>query len=135
MSEQMQREPHAQEGTALGATLAQKIREVGDNVSREIAHARVELNDRAAMGEKGARLLGGAGLAGAIAVAATASLPIIALRRVMPGWAIALSLAGGGGAAAVLLARRGRDELERAAPTDAAEVKDAARDALRNMAP
>lgn len=131
MSEHAHSDQSTQGGTAAGGLLAQMIRDVGDTVSREVEQLRTELSDRAAGGAKGAALLAGAGAAGTVSAAAAASLPIIALRRVMPGWAVALVIAGGSGAVAAALARRGLDELADAAPIDADELKDAARDALR----
>lgn len=117
MSEQAQEQTEAQGGTALGAMLAQKIREAGEMVSGEIEQLRAEVNDRAAMGAQGAAMLAGAGAAGAVALVAAASLPLMALRRVMPGWAVAVVVAGGSGALAAVLARRGLDDLSAAAPT------------------
>ena len=121
------------EGTAAGEFMAQKVRELGDKVSREIEQLRTEANQRAAGGAKGARLLAGAGAAGAVSVIAIGSLPIIALRRVMPGWAIAVGVGGGAGALSAILARRGLAELDAAAPGEGTPLQDAARDAVRSV--
>lgn len=119
------------EGTAAGEFLAQKIRDLGDNVAREVQQLRTEAGQRAAGGAKGARLLAGAGAAGAVSVIAIGSLPIMALRTVMPGWAIAVGVAGGAGALSAVLARRGLAELDAAAPGEGTPLQDAARDAVR----
>ena len=111
--------------TAAGDFIAGRIRELGDAVTRGVEQAADEINRSTAGGARGAKLLGAAGATGAVALGAAASLPIILLRRVMPGWAVALLLAGGGGAATYVLARRGLDELSAAVP-DAERVKDAA---------
>jgi hypothetical protein len=121
------------DGTAAGDFLAQKVRDLGDRVSDEVEQLGNEARERAAEGIAGVKLLAGAGGAGLVSAAALATLPIIALRRVLPGWAIAVGIAGIAGAASALLARRGLDELGAAgAPVDAARVKAAALDALRS---
>ena len=133
MSEEGQRDAATQSGgTAAGDFLAQKVRDLGDTVSREVKQLRIEANERAAGGVKGARLLAGAGASGAVCVVAVGSLPILALRRVMPGWAIAVGVAGGAGALSAVLARRGLAEIGAAAPGDsAARFGDRAREAVR----
>jgi hypothetical protein len=121
------------DGTAAGDFLAQKVRDLGDKVSDEVEHLRIEASERAAEGIKGIQLLAGAGAAGAVAGVALATLPIMALRRVLPGWVVAVGIAGGAGALGAVLARRGLDELGAAgAPVDSARVTAAARDAMRS---
>jgi len=71
------------------------VRHLGETVSREVEQLRIEANQRAAGGVKGARLLAGAGAAGAVSAIAVGSLPILALRRVMPGWVIAVGVDSG----------------------------------------
>ena len=122
------------QGTAAGDLLAQKVRDLGDRVSDEVEHLGNEARERAAEGLEGVKLLAGAGAAGLVGAVALATLPIMALRRVLPGWAIALGIAGVSGVTAAMLARRGLDELGAAgAPVDAARVQAAARDALRSL--
>ncbi|HEV2786948.1 MAG TPA: hypothetical protein VGV67_11200, partial [Solirubrobacteraceae bacterium] len=77
MNEEAQESTQAQGGTALGSFLAQKIREAGETVSGEIEQLRAEVNDRATTGAQGAAMLAGAGAAGAVALVATASLPLM----------------------------------------------------------
>jgi hypothetical protein len=123
------------EGTAAGDFLAQKVRDLGERVSDEVEQIGNEARERAAEGIAGVKLLAGASAAGLVGAIALATLPIIALRRVMPGWAIAVGIAGGAGTAAAVLAKRGLDELGAAgAPVDSERVKNAARDALRSLA-
>jgi putative superfamily III holin-X len=121
------------EGTAAGEFLADMVRDLGDKVAHEIEQVRTEASQRAAGGAKGARLLAAAGAAGAVSVIAIGSLPIIALRRVMPGWAIAVGVGGGAGALSAILARRGLAELDAAAPGEGTPMQDAARDAVRSV--
>jgi len=122
------------EGTVVGDFLAQKVRDLGDKLSHEVEQLRAEASERASGGARGVGLLAGAGAAGAVGVIALGTLPIMALRRVMPGWAIAVGVAGVAGALTAVLARRGLDELGAAgAPVDAERVKAAARDAVRSV--
>jgi len=126
--------PTQTDGTATGDFLAQKVRDLGDRVSDEVEQLSTEARERAAEGIEGVKLLAGAGAAGLVGAIALATLPIIALRRVLPGWAIAVGVAGIAGGATAVLARRGLDELGAAgAPVDAARVTNAAREALRSM--
>jgi hypothetical protein len=135
MSEQAQRADTAQSSDAsMAEPLLQMIHGLGDTVRREVEQLRAEASERAAGGAKGAGLLVAAGATGTVALAATASLPLIALRRVLPGWAIAVLVATGTGAATAVLARRGLAELGAAAPIDAERIKDAARDAVQSIA-
>jgi putative superfamily III holin-X len=136
MSEQPQQpqEPKtAQSGNAIADPLVQMIHGIGDTVRREVEQLRAEATERATEGAKGAGMLVAAGATGTVALAATASLPIIALRRVLPGWAIAVLIAGGAGAATAVLARRGLSELGAAAPINTDRIKDAARDAVHSI--
>lgn len=123
----------ATDGTATGDFLAQMVRDLGDTVRREVEQLRTEASERAAGGAKAARLLAGAGAAGAVGAIAVGSLPILALRRVMPGWAIAVGVAAGTGALSFALTRRGLAELGAAAPVNASRIRDAARDAVRSV--
>jgi putative superfamily III holin-X len=119
--------------STTGDFFAQMVHGLGDSVRREVEQLRTEVAERAAGGAKGAALLIGAGAAGAVGLAATASLPLMVLRRLLPGWAIALGFAGGAGALTVVLAKRGLAELGAATPIDADRIKDAARDAVRSI--
>jgi hypothetical protein len=121
------------EGTAAGDLLAQMVHDLGDTVTREIEQLRAEASERTAGAVKGARLLAGAGASGAVAVIAIGTLPILALRRVLPGWAVAVGVAGGAGALTAVLGRRGLAELGAATPGSDARFTDAARDAVRSV--
>jgi len=133
MSEQAQQARTPQSGNAIADPLVQMIHGIGETVRREVEQLSAEATERATEGAKGAGLLVAAGATGTVALAATASLPLIALRRVLPGWAIAVLVAGGTGAATAVLARRGLAELGAAAPIDAERIKDAARDAVHSI--
>jgi hypothetical protein len=135
VSTQPQGQKAAQSGDDGGMAdiLTQMVQGLGETVRREVEDLRSELTERAAGGAKGAALLTGAGAAGTVALAAAASLPLMALRRVLPGWVIASLIAGGAGTGAFVLARRGLSELAEAAPVDADRIKDAAREAVRSI--
>ncbi|HEV2061127.1 MAG TPA: phage holin family protein [Solirubrobacteraceae bacterium] len=113
------------DGTAAGEFIAQMVRDLGDTVSREVEQLRTEASQRTAGAVKGAQLLAGAGAAGAVGVIALGSLPIMALRRVMPGWVIAVGVAGGAGALTAVLTRRGLKKLAAPAPADDVRSKNA----------
>jgi hypothetical protein len=132
MSEHAQRNQTTSGEAGIADPLVQMIHGIGDTVRREVEQLRAEATERATVGAKGAGLLVAAGATGGVAVAATASLPLMALRRLLPGWAIAVLVAGGAGALTFVLARRGLDELGAAAPVDAERIKDAAREAVRS---
>lgn len=132
MSEDIQGDPTTQAGdTKTGDLIAGVVRDFGETVRREVEQLRSEASARAAGGARGARLLAAGGAAGAVTAVAIGTLPIMALRRVLPGWAIAVGVAGGAGALAVVLTRRGLAELAAAAPGDGTGIRDAARDAVR----
>lgn len=134
MSEQTRSDETTGSGDGgMGDILSQLVQGLTDTVRREVEDLRSEVADRAAGGARGAALLAGAGATGTVALVAAASLPLMALRRLMPGWMIAVLIAGGAGALTVVLARRGLDELGAAAPVDAERIKDAARDAVRSI--
>jgi putative superfamily III holin-X len=118
-------------GESTGDAFAQVGREMADALRREVDQLRSELADRAAAAAKGTGLLAAAGAAGAIAGAALLTIPLIALRRIMPSWLLALAIGGASGGLAAYLAGRGLDELATAAPIDTDRLKDVAKDALR----
>lgn len=126
------RQPSA--GESIAEPLVQMIQGLGDTVRREVEQLRTEATQRATGGAKGAGLLIAAGATGTVAAAAAASLPLMALRRVLPGWILALGLAGGAGALATVLAKRGLDELGAATPVDTERIKHAAKEAVRSVA-
>src|SRR4051794_18673206 len=88
----------------LGDALSQALRD-------ELEELRGDLASRASAAARGTGLLAASGASGAIAVGAVAALPLMALRRLLPAWLLALAIGGGAAAAAACLARRGLDEL------------------------
>lgn len=92
------------------------VEEMLDSLQEELEHLRQEGAERAREAGRGAALVGTAGALGLVSVGALASLPLLALRRVMPGWAIALLVAGGSGVGAAVLGRAGASRLAALAP-------------------
>ena len=94
-------------------------REVGqaiESVQQELEQLRKEGAARAQDAARGAALIGGAGALGLVSVGALGSLPIMALRRVLPAWKLALLIAGGSAAGAAALGRAGFARLAAVAP-------------------
>jgi hypothetical protein len=84
-------------------------------LSGEVERAKQEAAAKVRESATGTAYLAGAGFLGLVSAGALVTLPLLALRRVLPAWAIALGTAGGAGAGAAVLAQRGLDRL-RAAP-------------------
>jgi hypothetical protein len=89
---------------------------IGRFVGDQIAEAKAEAVEKTKQSAKGAGLLGAAGALAVVSLGGLVSLVVIALRRLLPGWLIALGVAGGAGGGAYVLGRRGLSELESAAP-------------------
>jgi hypothetical protein len=87
-----------------------------ESVQQELEQLRQEGAARAQDAARGAALLGGAGALGLVSVGALGSLPLMALRRVMPAWLLAVSVAGGSAAGAVVLGRAGFGRLAAVKP-------------------
>jgi putative superfamily III holin-X len=99
-------------------------------LEQEFEKLRREAAERAEEAGRGAALIGSAGALGFVAVGALGSLPLLALRRVLPGWQIALIVAGGSAAGATALARLGMARLAAISPKALEqEIEGAAKDA------
>jgi hypothetical protein len=97
----------------------------------EFDRLRQDAAERAHEAGKGAALVGTAGALGFVSAGALGSLPLMALKRVLPAWAIALIVAGGSAAGAVVLGRRGLSRLSAIAPK---ALEQDVEDAVRNVA-
>jgi|SRR5690348_16700332 len=100
----------------IAAAVKKDVEEVIDSLQQELERLRREGAERAQKAGRGAALVGTAGALGLVSAGALASLPLLALRRVMPAWQIALLVAGGSGAGAVALGRAGAARLAAIAP-------------------
>jgi hypothetical protein len=108
-------------GDEIADAVRRQVDEVTETLRAEVERLQAEAVERARDAGRGAALIGAAAGTGIVAAAALASLPLIALRKVVPPTLLALGIAAGGGAAAFVLARHGVDELKRAAPDAVAE--------------
>ena len=93
-----------------------RIEELVVALEHEFERLRQDAAERAEEAGKGAALIGTAGALGLVSVGALGSLPLLALRRVLPAWQIALVVAGGSAAGAVTLGRLGAAPLAAIAP-------------------
>jgi phage-related tail protein len=108
-------------GAEIGAAVEREVNRVTESLRREIERLREEVAARAQEAARGAGMLGAAGGLGLVSAGALASLPLIALRRILPSWAVALLVAGGSAAGAAVLARAGLEHLSVAAPEAVSE--------------
>lgn len=122
-------------GTDVAEATKRDLELMIDSLEEEFERLRREASERAQEAGRGAALIGTAGTLGFVAVGALGSLPLLALRRVLPAWQIALLVAGGSAAGAAALARAGAarlraiapDSLERQLKASAGNVADAAK--------
>lgn len=109
-------------------------REVGqaiESVQQELEQLRQEGAARAQDAARGAALIGGAGALGLVSAGALGSLPLMALRRVMPAWLLAVVVAGGSATGAAVLGRKGFARLAAVAPET---LEQRAKKAVENVA-
>jgi putative superfamily III holin-X len=92
------------------------IEELVVALDQEFDKLRRDAAERAQEAGRGAAFIGSAGALGLVAVGALGSLPLLALRRVLPAWQIALIVAGGSAAGATALARIGIARLSAISP-------------------
>jgi uncharacterized membrane protein YqjE len=85
-------------------------------VRKEIELARVELQEKGKVAGKGAGLLGGAAVAGLLALGALTACLIALLGEAMPIWAAALIVMALWAVVAAVLAKAGQGALKRATP-------------------
>jgi hypothetical protein len=102
-----------------------------ESVQQELEQLRHEGAARAQDAARGAALIGGAGALGLVSIGALGSLPLMALRRVMPAWLLAVLVAGGSAAGAAALGRAGFSRLAAIAPE---ELERRAKEAVENVA-
>jgi hypothetical protein len=115
-------------GTTDVADAAKRdVAAVLDSLEAEFDRLRNEAAEQAQEAGKGAALIGTAGTLGLVAAGALGSLPLLALRRVLPAWQVSLLVAGGSAAGAVALGRAGAARLAAIRPESLEqELKEAA---------
>jgi putative superfamily III holin-X len=85
----------ARKSTDAAEAAKRDVAAVLGSLEHEVERLRQEAAERAQAAGKGAALIGTAGTPGLVSVGALGSLPLLALRRVLPAWQIALFVAGG----------------------------------------
>lgn len=80
--------PRSPKNTAAEAAY-QEVGQAIEAVQQELEQLRDEGAARAQDAARGAALIGGAGAPGLVSVGALGSLPLMALRRVVPAWLLA----------------------------------------------
>ena len=100
----------------LGELLRMLSQETTTLVKQELDLAKAEVQQKGKQAGVGAGFLGGAGVAGLLALGALTACLILALANVMPDWLAALIVAALWGIVAAVLGLRGRDKVKDAAP-------------------
>jgi hypothetical protein len=100
----------------LGELLRMLSQETTTLVKQELDLAKAEVQQKGKQAGVGAGFLGGAGVAGLLALGALTACLILALANVMPDWLAALIVAVVWGIVAAVLGLRGRDKVKDAAP-------------------
>ena len=100
----------------MGELLKQLAQETTALVRQEIDLAKAEVSQKATEAGKGAGMLGGAGVAGLLALGALTAAAVLALDQAVASWLAALIVAAVWGAVAGVLALAGKDRVQEAAP-------------------
>ena len=100
----------------LGELLRMLSQETTQLVKQELELAKAEVAQKGKQAGIGAGFLGGAGVAGLLALGALSACLILLLDLVMPAWLAALIVAVAWGVVAAVLGLRGRDKVTQAAP-------------------
>jgi predicted phage tail protein len=101
---------------SLPDLLKQLSQETATLVRQEIELAKAEVTDKGKKAGLGAGIVGAAGIAGFLALAALTACFILALAEAMPGWLAALIVALVYGAVAAFLGFRGKQKVQEATP-------------------
>jgi putative superfamily III holin-X len=100
----------------LGELLRMLSQETTQLVKQELDLAKAEMQQKGKQAGVGAGFLGGAGVAGLLALGALTACLILALDLAMPAWLAALIVAVIWGIVAAVLGLRGRDKVSQIAP-------------------
>jgi MFS family permease len=101
---------------SIGELVKDLSAETSALIRQEMALAKAELSEKGKEAGKGAGLFGGAGVVGLLAGGALTAAIIALLDKAMDTWLAALIVAVVYGAIAAVLALRGKQELQQAAP-------------------
>lgn len=102
--------------SSIGDLLKRLSQETSELVRQELALARAEATEKGKQAGKGAGMLGGAGVAGLLALGTLTATVVLLLNHAMTDWLAALIVTVVWAAIGGVLALRGRDELKEAAP-------------------
>jgi hypothetical protein len=100
----------------IGELFKDLSEETSTLIRQEMALAKAELSEKGKEAGKGAGLFGGAGVVGLLAAGALTAAIIALLDKAMDTWLAALIVAVVYGAIAAILALRGKQEIQQAAP-------------------
>jgi uncharacterized membrane protein YqjE len=101
---------------SIGDLLKQLSQETSTLVRQELELARAELSQQGKRAGLGAGMVGGAGIAGVLALGALTACFVLALDKAMAAWLAALVVAVVYGAIAGVLALQGRNKIQEATP-------------------
>jgi len=101
---------------SIGDLLKRLSQETSTLVRQELELAKAEATEKGKQAGKGAGMLGGAGIAGLLALGTLTAMVVLLLNHAMTDWLAALIVTVVWGAVAGVLALRGRDQLKEAAP-------------------
>jgi uncharacterized membrane protein YqjE len=106
----------ASNGESTGELLKRFSEDATTLIRKEVELARAELAEKGRQAGKGAAMFGGAGLFGVTAFVALTAFLILVLAEAMDAWLAALIVAAVYGAITAVLALRGKQKMEEAAP-------------------
>jgi uncharacterized membrane protein YqjE len=102
---------HALRERGIGDLVRQLSGQVSTLVHQEVELAKAEAAEKGKQAGVGAGMLGGAGVAGLLALGALTAFLILVLAIVLPAWAAALIVTALWGAVAAVLGLQGREKL------------------------
>jgi uncharacterized membrane protein YqjE len=102
--------------SSIGDLLKRLSQETSALVRQELELAKAEATEKGKQAGKGAGMLGGAGVAGLLALGTLSATVVLLLNHAMADWLAALIVTVVWGAIAGVLALRGRDQLKDAGP-------------------
>jgi hypothetical protein len=110
------RDPDGLRDQSIGDLLKELSAETSTLIRQEMALARAEMTEKGKRAGVGAGMLGGAGVAGLLALGTLTACIVLVLDEFMDAWLAALILTVVWAAVAGVLALKGRDKVQEAAP-------------------
>jgi Putative Actinobacterial Holin-X, holin superfamily III len=111
----------------MAALVQAEVEQVTASLRAELDQLRQNALEKAGEAARGTALLGVAGGLALTSVGALSALPVLAMRRVIPGWAVAVLVSGGAATGAAFVGKAGLARLEAAAPEAVRERVDQAK--------